>query len=220
MNVVVVFVAFTFCCLRCCPIHHVMPRALIKYYYHGLTMISEIQESGRKVTLVWVPAHVEIPGNETADALAKAATTREQIDRGSIEDVKRAVSHNIIQQWQTRWVSDPRSQHHKTIEKLVYNWRQIPMCLKEEGDFNLKTPYWKMCSESTSVSLEASSRLKMPYLAPSGGWKCPAFPHGMSGPVSPEGRNNNPNKSIWDEFHAQQSSKCGPHFQVDLQKSD
>ena len=28
-------------------------------------------------------------------------------------------SSNIIQQWQTRWVSDPRSQHHKTIEKLV-----------------------------------------------------------------------------------------------------
>ena len=29
-----------------------------------LTIISEIQESGRKVTLVWVPAHVGIPGNE------------------------------------------------------------------------------------------------------------------------------------------------------------
>ena len=40
-----------------------------------LTIISEIQESGRKVTLVWVPAHVGIPGNEKADALAKAATT-------------------------------------------------------------------------------------------------------------------------------------------------
>ena len=87
-----------------------------------VTIISEIQESGKKVTLVWVPAHVGIPGNEKADALAKAATTREQIDRwipASIKDVKRAVDRNIIQQWQTRWVSDPRSQHHKTIEKLV-----------------------------------------------------------------------------------------------------
>ena len=35
MNVVVVvFVAFTFCCPRCCPIHHVMLRTLIKYYYY------------------------------------------------------------------------------------------------------------------------------------------------------------------------------------------
>ena len=67
-----------------------------------LTIISEIQESDRKVTLVWVPAHVGIPGNEKADALAKAATTREQIDRwipASIKDVKRAMGHNIIQQW-------------------------------------------------------------------------------------------------------------------------
>ena len=75
-----------------------------------LTIISEIQESDRKVTLVWVPAHIGISGNEKADSLAKAATTREQIDRwipASIKDVKRAVGHNIIQQWQTRLVSDP-----------------------------------------------------------------------------------------------------------------
>ena len=60
-----------------------------------LTIISEMQESGRKVTLVWVPAHVRIPGNEKADALAKAATTRKQIDRwipASIKDVKRAMA--------------------------------------------------------------------------------------------------------------------------------
>ena len=60
-----------------------------------LTIISEIQESGRKVTLVWVLAHVGIPGNEKADALAKAATTREQIDRwipASIKDIKRAIT--------------------------------------------------------------------------------------------------------------------------------
>ena len=50
-------------------------------WWATLTIISEIQESGRKITLVWVPTHVGIPGNEKADALAKVATTREQIDR-------------------------------------------------------------------------------------------------------------------------------------------
>ena len=62
-----------------------------------MTIISEIQESGRKVTLVWVPAHVGIPRNEKADALEKAATTREQTGiQHSIKDVKRAMGRNTL----------------------------------------------------------------------------------------------------------------------------
>ena len=45
--------------------------------YRILSTISELQEKGKEVTLVWVPAHVGIPGNEQADALAKAATTKD-----------------------------------------------------------------------------------------------------------------------------------------------
>ena len=45
--------------------------------YRILYTISELQEKGKEVTLVWVPAHVGIPGNEQADALAKAATTKD-----------------------------------------------------------------------------------------------------------------------------------------------
>ena len=41
--------------------------------YRILSTISEFQERGKEVTLVWVPAHVGIPGNEQADALEKAA---------------------------------------------------------------------------------------------------------------------------------------------------
>ena len=61
-------------------------------------------------------------GNEKADALAKAATTREQIDRwihADIKDLKRCAARNIIQQWQTRWDEDPGSLHNKIIEKFV-----------------------------------------------------------------------------------------------------
>ena len=45
--------------------------------YRILSTISELQEKGKEVTQVWVPAHVGIPGNEQADALAKAATTKD-----------------------------------------------------------------------------------------------------------------------------------------------
>ena len=45
--------------------------------YRILSTISELQEKGKEVTLVWVPAHIGIPRNEQADALAKAATTKD-----------------------------------------------------------------------------------------------------------------------------------------------
>ena len=44
------FVAFTFCCLRCCPIHHVMLRTLIKYYYY---YDSNTSSSGLFLCLAW-----------------------------------------------------------------------------------------------------------------------------------------------------------------------
>ena len=40
--------------------------------YRILSTISELQEKGKEVTLVWVPAHVGIPGNEQADATGKS----------------------------------------------------------------------------------------------------------------------------------------------------
>ena len=107
---------------------------------------------------------------------------------------------DIIQQWQTRWVAVPRSQHHKTIEKFVSTKSKF-QCAKGGRGFNLKIPDWKICSESPPVSLKASSRRKIPGM-PQEDENVRKFPHGMSGPVSPEGRNKTPNKSIWDELHA------------------
>jgi len=45
-----------------------------------LTQVYRLERQGRKVRLLWVPAHVEIEGNEKADRMAKAALKREEID--------------------------------------------------------------------------------------------------------------------------------------------
>ena len=45
--------------------------------YRIFSTISERQEKGKEVTLVWVPAHVGISGNEQADDLVKAVTTKD-----------------------------------------------------------------------------------------------------------------------------------------------
>ena len=65
-------------------------------------ILSTIQEKGKEVTLVWVPAHVGIPGNGQADALAKAATTKDTTEfwiPATITDVKRIIDQNVPQQW-------------------------------------------------------------------------------------------------------------------------
>ena len=74
--------------------------------YRILSTISGLHEKGKEVTRVWVPAHVGIPGNDQADALAKAATTKDTTEcciPASIKDVKRIIDQNVLQQWQTRW---------------------------------------------------------------------------------------------------------------------
>ena len=88
--------------------------------YRILSTISELQEKGKEVTLVWVPAHVGIPGNEQADALAKAATTKDTTEcwiPATIKDVKRIIDQNVLQQWQTRW--EDKEKHYKLVEKRV-----------------------------------------------------------------------------------------------------
>ena len=121
--------------------------------YRIFYTISELQEKGKEVTLVWVPAHVGIPGIEQADALAKAATTKDTTEcwiPATIKDIKRIIDQNVLQQWQTRW-EDKEEKHYKLVEKKSVGEEQIPMCLKEEGDFDLQTPSWKMRSKSTPL---------------------------------------------------------------------
>ena len=89
--------------------------------YRILSTISELQEKGKEVTQVWIPAHVGIPGNDEGEALAKAATTKDTTDcwiPATIKDVKRIIDQNVLQQWQTRW-EDKEEKHYKLVEKRV-----------------------------------------------------------------------------------------------------
>lgn len=73
-----------------------------------------------KISLVWIPSHVGIPGNETADELANKATSNKEIDREcklSYQENKRIIHQYINNIWQENWKKS-NSQYSK-IQPLV-----------------------------------------------------------------------------------------------------
>ena len=56
--------------------------------------------SSHAVTLQWIPSHCKVPGNETADTLAKEGAHKEQTDRStSYEEAKTLVKAKQQKQW-------------------------------------------------------------------------------------------------------------------------
>ena len=121
--------------------------------YRILSTISGLQEKCKEVTLVWVSAHVGIPGNEQADALAKAATTKDTTEcwiPATIKDVKRTIDQNVLQQWQTRW-EDKKEKQYKLVEKRVLVKSKFQCVSRRKETLISKLTPWKLRSKSTPL---------------------------------------------------------------------
>ena len=87
-----------------------------------LTLISNEICNGKQVTIIWVPSHVGIHGNEVADRLARGAIRHQNIELvipPEIDDLKRIIKKEIIKEWQNRWNSTPGDHHYRSLEARV-----------------------------------------------------------------------------------------------------
>ena len=79
-------------------------------------------ESKNNITLVWIPSHVGLPGNEKADELAKLATQNQTIDINnniSFSESLPAIIDYINAKWQDAYNSATSIEHFRAIEPTV-----------------------------------------------------------------------------------------------------
>lgn len=77
-----------------------------------------------KITFVWIPAHVGLPGNEIADQLAKSAINSANIDLEVAFEARELypmVQQYITKKWQECWDKNPTLNHYKILEPKVNN---------------------------------------------------------------------------------------------------
>ena len=81
-----------------------------------IKLISSLNKS--KVTIIWIPGHCDIKGNDKADKLAKTALNNDNINievHRQKEELLEKVHQDTIIKWQTLWNNSTTGQTYKIV---------------------------------------------------------------------------------------------------------
>jgi len=81
-----------------------------------------VNKNKNKITVVWIPSHVGISGNEKADLIAKIATSNESIQTFHPHDTKQEITNidkYVTNKWQEKYTTASTGSVYRAIEPKV-----------------------------------------------------------------------------------------------------
>lgn len=90
-----------------------------------LSVLDLLSRSNKTVIFVWVPSHVGIPGNESADLAARVEANKDHIDTSVLrhDDLKVFLRSKINDMWQSDW--NQNEGKLKSIKPSVRPWKSV-----------------------------------------------------------------------------------------------
>jgi len=77
-----------------------------------------VNKNKNKITVVWIPSHVGITGNEKADLIAKIVTSTEIIQTFHSHDIKQEITNidkNVNNKWQEKYTAASSGSMYRDI---------------------------------------------------------------------------------------------------------